>query len=87
MLVYNGQIEPLISLVFLSFRFSRQGIIEPTIEIDTVPLDPYHTAFAAKILMEVLFTSLLARLVFIQVLSAPRLHALAATMRRRCADF
>lgn len=58
LLAYNAQTEPLICRAILKFKFDRVGLIVPSAEIETVPLDPYHSDLWLKIALEVCYVAM-----------------------------
>ncbi|KAJ1454484.1 hypothetical protein M885DRAFT_618063 [Pelagophyceae sp. CCMP2097] len=59
LLIYNGQLEPLLCEVILSFDFHRTGFVVPSHFIETVPVFPYLLGFWFKVCLEVVYVCII----------------------------
>lgn len=66
-MTYNGQTEPLLCVANMQFEFTRVGLIEPVVNMQTVPVAPYHLDVEAKIFLEGLYTVMLLHLILTEV--------------------
>jgi predicted nucleic acid-binding protein len=58
LLIYNGQLEPLLCEVILDFELHRSGWIEPKVMIETIPAIAYQNHRVEKIAFEAVYVTI-----------------------------